>query len=129
MTLHRKSPPARLRLLHGALVLTWLGTALVSAIEWQGQAVALLTRAGITGAATQHALVAAGAGVDLAIGLGLLWRPGRAAYVAALLGMVAMTAVATLLLPSLWLDPLGSLLKNLPIAAALITLIRQHDHP
>jgi hypothetical protein len=30
-----------------------------------------------------------------------------------------MTAVATFLQPALWLQPLGPLLKNLPIAALL----------
>ena len=131
MTLRQRTPlPAHLRLLHAALVVTWLGTALASAVEWQGQSVALLARAGVTCMATAHAIVAGGIAADLAIGLALWWRPGRPSYLAALLGMGAMTVAATLLLPGLWLDPLGSLLKNLPIAAALLTLIRQeaqHD--
>ena len=40
--------------------------------------------------------------------------------------MGLMTAVATALQPPLWLDPLGALLKNLPIAALLVHLIREH---
>ena len=34
--------------------------------------------------------------------------------------MLGMTVVGTLLLPELWLDPLGRLSKNLPIAALLL---------
>lgn len=40
-----------------------------------------------------------------------------------------MTLTATVLLPQLWLDPLGSLLKNLPIAAMLLTLLRDAPAP
>ena len=35
-----------------------------------------------------------------------------------------MTIVTTALLPAMWLHPLGPLLKNLPIAAALVVLRR-----
>jgi hypothetical protein len=121
----RTPPPAPLRLLHASLVFIWLATALVSAMEWQGQSVALLMRAHIVDATLQHAIIGAGIAADLAIGIGLAWHPGRTACGAALLGVVTMTVVATLLLPRLWLDPLGPLLKNLPIAAALLLLIRQ----
>ena len=38
-----------------------------------------------------------------------------------------MTAAATLLQPALWLHPLGPLLKNLPIAALLVHLLRQEE--
>jgi hypothetical protein len=38
---------------------------------------------------------------------------------------LVLTAIATLLLPSLWLDPLGPLTKNVPIAAALWVLARK----
>jgi hypothetical protein len=49
----------------------------------------------------------------------LWWWPGRFSAALALGGMALMTLVATALLPRLWLDPLGPLLKNLPIAALL----------
>jgi len=38
---------------------------------------------------------------------------------------LVMTVVTTALLPGAWLDPLGSLLKNLPILAALVVLRRR----
>lgn len=40
--------------------------------------------------------------------------------------MLLMTFTATLLVPALWLHPLGPLTKNLPIAVALLLLAR---HP
>ncbi|MES2915232.1 MAG: DoxX-like family protein [Pseudomonadota bacterium] len=58
---------------------------------------------------------------DLALGLALLrnWRPKPVAL-AQLVLVVAYTAGLTLLAPTLWLDPYGGLLKNLPILALLL---------
>ncbi len=118
-------PLQHIRLLRQSLVLVWLGTALVSAIEHQGQGRDLLLRAGLQSEAWIQALVWGGALADACVGLAL-WRwPGKASYTAALCLMLGMTAVATVLLPQLWLDPLGSLLKNLPIAAMLWVLMKE----
>jgi hypothetical protein len=70
-------------------------------------------------------LIAGGAAADLAVGLALWCRPGRASYACALALMAVMTLVATVLQPGLWLHPLGPLLKNLPIAALLWHLHRR----
>ena len=102
-----------------SLVAVWLWTGVVSLTQWQGESTALLQAGGITSTPLQAWLIGGGAAVDIAIGLWLLLRPGRLAYAAALAGMVAMTITATWLLPTLWLHPLGPLLKNLPLAAAL----------
>jgi hypothetical protein len=111
-------------LLRGSLVIVWLATALASALEAQGQSVALLAQAGVRSPAAAAALLWAGIAFDLVVGL-LLWRrPGRLALDAALLATLAMTVVTTALLPAMWLHPLGPLLKNLPIAAALVVLRR-----
>ncbi len=61
--------------------------------------------------------------VDIALALGLLWRPWARR---ACLGMVAVTlfylAAASLVTPIMWLDPLGPLVKTLPgLMLALIT--------
>ncbi|MES2436125.1 MAG: SDR family oxidoreductase [Pseudomonadota bacterium] len=59
---------------------------------------------------------------DAALGLALLrnWRPKTTAILQ--LGMVAgYTLGLTLIAPALWLDPFGSLLKNLPILALILT--------
>jgi len=107
-------------------VAVWLSTAAVSLWELGGQSRALLIQAGLSSNAVMDSVVFAGAGLDLALGL-LLWlKPARWVYAAALAGMLVMTVIATLLLPSLWLHPLGPLTKNLPMAAMLWVLWRSH---
>jgi cation transport ATPase len=113
------------RLMHATLVITWLATAAISVIEWNGQSRGVLQQAGITQRAVADALIALGIAVDLAVGLALWFRPGRTVYLGALLAMAAMTVTGTLIQPRLWLDPLGPLLKNLPIAAMLWVLARR----
>ncbi len=102
-----------------ALVLIWLGTAAASL--WDGGATGqqLLVSLGLS-AGWALTLVWGGALWDLGLGLALARHPGRATYALALAGMLGMTLLATLLLPALWLDPLGPLLKNLAIAALLL---------
>jgi hypothetical protein len=112
------------RALRWSLAFVWLATAAASLWEIHGQGGELLVRAGVPGAGLRDALVGAGALVDLVLGMALVWRPGRWAYGAALGAMGAMTLAATLLLPDLWLHPLGPLTKNIPIAAALWVLSR-----
>ena len=102
-----------------SLVFVWLATAGASVWELDGQSTELLVAAGIGDPALQRGLILGGAALDALLGL-LLWlRPTRAVYLAALAAMLGMTVVATLLLPTLWLHPLGPLTKNLPLAAAL----------
>lgn len=132
MTRHEHPTPPRpaptaptassLRLLRASLVAVWLGTAVASAITHRTQGDALLRSAGLTDGAWIQALIWGGAAADLLMGIAL-WRwPGRHSAWAALALMGVMTLTATVLLPHLWLDPLGSLLKNLPIAAILVVL-------
>lgn len=114
------------RLLRFSLVAVWLFTALVSLIELDGQSRRVLAEAGIASPPwLVEALIVGGAVADLVIGLALWWRPGRASYLAALGLVLLMTAIATFLQPTLWLHPLGLLLKNLPIAALLWHLYRR----
>ena len=114
------------RLLRLSLVAVWLFTALASIVELNGQSREVLAEAGIASPPwLVQSLIVGGAAADLAIGLALWWRPGRASYLAALGLMLLMTAVATFLQPTLWLHPLGPLLKNLPIAALLWHLYRR----
>lgn len=116
------SPPAPL--LRLSLIAVWLGTALVSLIELNGQSLQLLTRAGLVPGALTRSLIWGGVLIDLALGLAIWLRPGKTVYLAALIIMLSMTALATLMLPDLWLHPLGPLLKNLPIAALLWVLAK-----
>ena len=120
---------ASAQLLRGSLVVVWLATAVVSVWELHGQSRELL--AGLpTAWAGGHALwlptaiILAGAAADAVLGLWLALRPGRKAYGAALLMMLAMTLLATAIQPAWWLHPFGPLTKNLPIAAILWVLLQ-----
>ena len=114
-----------LRPLRWSLVSVWLLTSVFGVIELNGQSGALLVQAGVQDPQLRTVLVLGGAGVDLLLGLAMLLFPGRRSYAAAFLGMVVMTTLAGVLLPDLWLHPLGPLMKNLPIAAALWLLWQQ----
>ena len=117
--------PLEQRYLRLSLVFVWLWTALVSVWELQGQSRELLFAGGIADVGVANALVLAGAALDAILGLWLLLRPTRPAYLLALATMLLMTLVATALSPYLWLHPLGPLSKNIPIAAVLWVLARK----
>ena len=113
------------RYLRLSLVFVWLWTAIVSVWELQGQSRELLVAGGVSDTGVANALVLAGAALDAILGLWLLLRPTRPAYLLALATMVVMTLVATVLSPYLWLHPLGPLSKNIPIAVVLWLLARK----
>ena len=117
--------PLQRRYLRLSLVFVWLWTAVVSVWELQGQSRALLVAGGVSDSGVANGLVLAGAVLDAILGLWLLLRPTRPAYLMALATMVVMTLVATVLSPSLWLHPLGPLSKNIPIAVVLWMLARK----
>ena len=120
---------ASARLLRASLVVVWLATAVVSVWELHGQSRELLAWLP-TACAGGHApwlptaIILAGAAADAVLGLWLALRPGRKAYGAALLMMLAMTLLATAIQPAWWLHPFGPLTKNLPIAAILWVLLQ-----
>ena len=107
-----------------SLVFVWLATALASVWELHGQSRALLAAAGVHNLVLAQALILGGAGADAVLALAMYLKPVRTTYLAALALMLAMTLVATVLDPALWLHPLGPLTKNLPIAAILWVLAR-----
>lgn len=101
-----------------SLVLVWLGTVVASLHDGGHSGAALLKATGLSPNAAL-AVVWLGSAWDGAVGLALLLRPNAMTYRITALSVIALTVVATLVLPALWLDPFGSLLKNLPLLALL----------
>jgi uncharacterized protein YbjT (DUF2867 family) len=98
----------------GALALFWVLTGIISLGPGWREAVRLLTVNGILEG--NASLVLAGALADILVGAGIAWqRTCRPALQAALVLSLAYLGLATALLPRLWADPLGPLLKILPI--------------
>jgi hypothetical protein len=114
-------------LLRLGLVAIWLGSAAAS-LALPGDAAASLLQ-GMTGnRAIAIGVTWSGAAVDGALGLALLVRPWRRAVLLAQLALVlAYTLLATILLPELWLDPFGSLLKNIAVGGTALTLLAVED--
>jgi len=101
------------------LALYWVATGLVALGPGWEDAVGLIQEAGFSAAA---ALAAAGATADIAIGVGIaVRRTAKPALRAALALSIAYVTLATFLLPGLWTDPLGPLMKVLPIL--VLTLV------
>ena len=111
-------------LLRRSLVLVWLATALVSALGAHDRSAALLAQAGIRSPWPVALALWGGIALDTAVGLVLAFAPLRLAATLALAAALVMTIVTTAVLPAMWLDPLGALLKNLPILAVLVVLRR-----
>jgi uncharacterized protein YbjT (DUF2867 family) len=108
-------------LMLGVLALYWIATGLVALGPGWEDAVGLIQDAGVLAAAP---LAAAGAIADIAIGAAIaVRRTARPALWAALTVSIAYLALATLLLPGLWADPLGPLLKVAPLVVLILVAL------
>ena len=104
-----------------SLIFLWLTTGLLSLLGLQDRSLALLQNTAVP-SDLRAATIVAGALIDLLLGLAM-WRwHRRSVYACALSSMFVMTLLGSLLQPMLWLDPLGCMSKNLPIAALLLML-------
>ena len=108
-------------------MLLWWGTVAASLHDGGAAGIALLRQTTGIGPGTALALVLLGCAWDPAIGLLLLLRPGALTYSLAAAGVIGMTLLATALLPALWLDPFGALLKNLPVLALLALMAQKEE--
>lgn len=108
------------------LVMLWLGSAVLGVVRLD-QAAAELVAAGLaTGPA--RALVVAGSLADLAIAVGILFRPTLArALLAGIALSLAYVGGALVLRPDLWLDPLGPMLKVLPVVALMLACLASSE--
>jgi nucleoside-diphosphate-sugar epimerase len=110
--------------LRWSLGLLWIATSVLSfGLYPQEKNYALLSEIGVHGALADAALYG-GAALDLLLGALLLlrWRPVLIG-VAQLATMLVFTLIAMRLPPDYWLHPFAPLLKNLPIAAAILVMI------
>ena len=100
------------------LALFWLASGLIGLGPGRASAIALLSHVGVPDGLAATAVVAGGI-VDVALGIAVTVRAGARV---ALLGMLAVTVGyvvgGSVLLPGLWLDPLGPLVKSLPVLLA-----------
>ncbi|CAM3815721.1 DoxX-like family protein [Roseateles saccharophilus] len=117
--------PRQHLLARGSLVLLWWGTVAASLHDGGAAGIALLRNATGMSAGPALGLVLLGCIWDAVTGLWLLLRPGALACRVAAAGVVGMTGLASLLVPALWLDPFGALLKNLPVLVLLALLARE----
>ena len=109
-------------ILRVALAILWIGSGLVGILTPMTQSQALFASAALPTAVVTP-LVWVASAVDLLLGVLALiaWRP---AVIAALMGasLLIYAVFAGALFPSLWLEPFGGLLKNLPLMPAILVM-------
>jgi hypothetical protein len=106
----------------------WIGTGLISLGPGWDHGMGLLAEGGL-GETMSSVAITAGALADIAIGLAILYRPTtRYGLYAALAISVTYAIVGTILVPRLWADPLGPMLKIWPIMVLnLVALAIRED--
>jgi hypothetical protein len=109
-------------LLRFTLAALWIGSGVAGMFALREWGPSLGAALGIASAPASVALLALCA-ADVAIGTQVArrWRPRLLAGIQVAL-VASYTLVATLLWPEMWAHPLGMLLKNLPIVAAILVL-------
>jgi uncharacterized protein YbjT (DUF2867 family) len=96
-------------------VLFWCSTGIISLGPGWHYGIGLLSEGGVEGAAAAMTVIA-GALADLCIGLAIAYRPThRFGLYAAITISFAYAIIGTILVPRLWADPLGPMLKIWPI--------------
>jgi uncharacterized protein YbjT (DUF2867 family) len=99
----------------GVLSLFWISTAFVSFGPGWSYGMGLMEEGGVEGTAGALTVIA-GASADLVIGMAIAYRrTSRYGLYAAIGISVAYAIIGTILVPRLWADPLGPMLKIWPI--------------
>jgi uncharacterized protein YbjT (DUF2867 family) len=117
-------------LLRFTIALMWITAGIVSAFIYpQAESYALLATVGLTGWSAPVALYGAAA-LDLLLGLATLGnRWLRPALYAQLLVMLLYSLIISCFLPVWWAHPFGPVVKNLPIAVAIMVLLVLQRRP
>ena len=115
-------------LVFGVFGLFWLASGVISYGPGWDLGMSLVREGGIEGPLASLSIVA-GASADILIGLAVLYRPtSRHGLYAALLVSIGYAIIGSILMPRLWREPLGPLLKILPIIVLnLIALAIRED--
>jgi uncharacterized protein YbjT (DUF2867 family) len=104
------------------LSLFWIVTGLISLGPGYGIGVGLMEAAG-TGAIAAPSVIAGGL-VDIAVGIGIAVRRTAKVALGAGIALALYYAVAgTVLIPSLWIEPLGPMLKIWPILVLMLVAL------
>jgi uncharacterized protein YbjT (DUF2867 family) len=102
----------------GGLSVFWIGTGVVALGPGWERGVGALLQAGLS-RDLSAAMTVVGAITDIVLGLGLIFnRSARSALLFMLLVTAAYLVLGSWLTPWLWTDPLGPLLKTMPIVLA-----------
>ncbi|SFK00639.1 SDR family oxidoreductase [Bradyrhizobium sp. Gha] len=102
-------------LIFGVFGLFWIGTGIISLGPGWETGMSLL-REGRLPEDVAAVTVTGGALADIVIGLAILWRPlSRYGLWAALIISLTYAVIGTTLVPRLWSDPLGPMLKIWPV--------------
>ena len=119
--LYLLSPVLRL-----SLALLWIGSGIAGFVNPIEDSTVHLARAGIPVAAILPLVIFASS-ADIVIGMMALTRLVRVAAIAMLVMLIAYTLFLGSALSALWLEPFGSLLKNLPLIPAVLILFVLQD--
>jgi uncharacterized protein YbjT (DUF2867 family) len=103
--------------------LFWILTAFMALGPGWAIGIGLMEEGGVIGIPAKLTVVA-GAVADLCIGLGIAWRrTTRPALWSAFALSLVYVVIGTFLVPRLWLDPLGPMLKIWPVLALNLLLL------
>jgi uncharacterized protein YbjT (DUF2867 family) len=106
-----------------ALALFWIATGIIGLGPARSDAIHALVSGGLPEAIASAAVVA-GSLVDIGLGSAVLMaRTARPALIGMLLVSLAYLVAGTVLLPGLWLDPFGALVKIVPSMVAALAML------
>ncbi len=113
--------------MRASVALLWVASGLLGLLLPM-QSMAPVTHAGPVPAALALMLARVSGAADLVLGVlcVIRWRP-QLVLVLMFAMLVGYTLVIGLLWPHAWLDPFGSLLKNLPLLATVLVLLATED--
>ncbi len=115
-------------LVFGVFALFWLTTGIISLGPGWEQGLSVMREGGFAEPLASLAVIS-GASADILIGLAILYRPtSRYGLLAALAISLAYVIIGTILVPRLWSDPLGPMLKIWPVMVLnLVALAIRED--